>query len=351
VDLQDQSPLEIANQMATKVKKHARPWRAIIALVLAIASAAVAGATGVGVRNVFKTGHHAPPVASRIVWASATAAFCFFAVIAIVGLAGKARDVLSPRTGTGHAAVVRYAILLTGAVIMALSLLALLKIPVTQLLVGGAVTTIFIGIAAQQSLGNVFAGLVLLMSRPFMVGDTIVLRSGSLGGQLTGTVTEIGLTYLRLETDDGVLSLPNSQVLASGVGHIRSAIPEPGGTVPAGGGGAASGADSPGSGAPGAGAAGAAAAGAGAADGAAADGGADGADGGAGGSGADGNAAGRRREVTTDASSGRGNTHGDGPGTANAAGPASAATSPPSGGPPAGDPPGSGGRPLAPPGL
>lgn len=292
MDLQDQSPRDIANHVAITVKKHTRPWRAIIALVLAIGAAAVSESQPVGIRNVFRSGAAAPSVTSRVIWASTTIAFCILAVIAVIGLAGKAREVLSPRAGTAHAAVVRYTILLVGAIIMVIVFLALLKIPVTQLLVGGAVTTIFIGIAAQQSLGNVFAGLVLLFSRPFLVGDRITLLSGSLGGRLQGTVTEIGLTYLRLETDEGEMSLPNSAVLASGVGHVPPPGPTPANI-----------------------------------DAAAIDrpsidrGGADG-----------------RAPVASDA----------GPGPADGS---PATVSPPSGGPPSGEPPGSGGRPLSPPGL
>ena len=65
-----------------------------------------------------------------------------------------------------------------------------------------------------------FSALSLLLSRPFGVGDLIRLRSGALGGQLEGTVTEIGITYLRLETPDGVLHVPNAQVLAAATGPI-----------------------------------------------------------------------------------------------------------------------------------
>lgn len=92
----------------------------------------------------------------------------------------------------------------------------------------GAFATIIITIAGQQSLSNIFAGLVLLLSRPFQVGDMILLRSGPLGGQLQGTVTEIGITYLQLDTATGVISLPNSQVLAAAVSHRASAT-QPGG--------------------------------------------------------------------------------------------------------------------------
>jgi small-conductance mechanosensitive channel len=69
--------------------------------------------------------------------------------------------------------------------------------------------------------------MVLLLSRPFQVGDAILLRSGALSGQLEGTVTEIGITYLQLDTINGIMSLPNSQVLAAAVSR-RTTATEPG---------------------------------------------------------------------------------------------------------------------------
>ena len=78
----------------------------------------------------------------------------------------------------------------------------------------------FVSIAAQQALGNVFAGLVVMLARPFRVGDAIRLRAGALGGTIDGTVTDIGITYVRLDTGGGVMSIPNSQVLNAVVGPI-----------------------------------------------------------------------------------------------------------------------------------
>ena len=164
----------------------------------------------------------------KVIAAASIAAFCVFATVAVVGLAGKARDVLSPVVGTGHAAVVRYAILLIGGAATLVFAISLMKVPVGQLLVGGAVTTILLGIAGQQSLSNIFAGLVLLLSRPFRVGDNIRLKSGALGGVTEGLVTEIGITYMRIDTEDGVLNLPNSQVLAAAVGPMTRPRPASG---------------------------------------------------------------------------------------------------------------------------
>jgi len=212
VDLQEKRQLDLAKQVAS-VKARARPWRAIIFSVLAVVAAAISYVFGRHLDSLFEPGHLAGSIAA----ASAAGAFFVLATVAVVSLARRARETLQSVTGSAHAAVVRYAIVLVGAIFTISITLALLKVPVGQLLVGGAFATIIITIAGQQSLSNVFAGLVLLLSRPFQVGDMIVLRSGALSGQLEGTVTEIGITYLRLDTDNGLVLLPNSQVLAAAV--------------------------------------------------------------------------------------------------------------------------------------
>jgi small-conductance mechanosensitive channel len=220
VDLQEKRQLDLARQVA-KVKTHTRPWRSIIALVLAV-GAAVLSLTAA---QIF-TEH----VVGQVVSVAAALVFCLLAVIAVIGLAGKSRDVMQPVTGRAHAAVVRYTLVLAGSIAALFITLGLLNVPLDQLLVGGAVTTIILGIAAQQSLGNVFSGLVLLLSHPFGVGDEVSFRSGAFSGQIEGIVTEIGISYVRVETADGPIRLPNAQVLASAVGPAGQSDQ----TVPAG---------------------------------------------------------------------------------------------------------------------
>ena len=68
--------------------------------------------------------------------------------------------------------------------------------------------------------------MVLLLARPVDVGDPVLIKSGALGGELRGNVTEIGITYVRLDTPDGPLHLPNSQVLASAIAPVVSKPPD-----------------------------------------------------------------------------------------------------------------------------
>src|SRR5580692_3545299 len=216
--LPDGPQLDLSTQVA-KVKAKTRPWKAIIALILAICAAAASG----WAHNKFD--HFLGPkgIPWQILAFGLAAAFCALASAATIDLASKAKAVLDPSAGPSHAAVVRYALLLIGAVTTLIITLGLLGIPIGQLVLGGALTSVFVGIAAQQSLSNVFAGIVLMLAHPFRVGDGIRLQAGALGGQVSGTIVEVGITYVRIASSTGVLSIPNSQVLNCIIGPL----PEP----------------------------------------------------------------------------------------------------------------------------
>lgn len=154
-----------------------------------------------------------------VAWAGAVA-FLLLCVGAVLSLAGEIRRVLAPRMGESHASVVRLAIVLIGAVVALMVMLGLLNLPVGQLVLGGALTGVLVGIAGQQTLANVFAGLVLLYARPFGIGDRVHIKSGPLGGEMDGRVLEIGLLYVRLECEGGEFAVPNSLMQSAAVGRI-----------------------------------------------------------------------------------------------------------------------------------
>jgi small conductance mechanosensitive channel len=98
------------------------------------------------------------------------------------------------------------------AVIAALSVAGVTS---QTLAVGGAFTAVIFGLAAQQTLGNVFAGMVLLSARSFRVGDRVRLQAGALGGAIEGIVSSLGLLYTTLTRGADQIMIPNNQVLAA----------------------------------------------------------------------------------------------------------------------------------------
>lgn len=99
---------------------------------------------------------------------------------------------------------------------LAIALLVALSVAGVEartLLVGGAFTAVILGLAAQQTLGNLIAGVVLLSARPFRVGDRVRLQGGPLAGQIEGTVSSQGLLYTTFVTGEDSVMVPNSVVL------------------------------------------------------------------------------------------------------------------------------------------
>jgi small-conductance mechanosensitive channel len=85
----------------------------------------------------------------------------------------------------------------------------------TAILATAGVASIVIGLAAQNTLGNLVSGLSLLLYRPFRLGDKIKVYASA--GDETGVVEGItlGYTILRMPDEEKII-VPNS-VLASTV--------------------------------------------------------------------------------------------------------------------------------------
>ena len=190
--------------------------RAVLAAVLALVADTVAHAVG---------GVHAHALHDRVIAYVCAGGFVVLGVLATRSAAGELARVSLHRAGPTAATPLRVACLLFGYLVVLLAGLDLLAVPVGKLLVGGAVTGVIIGIAAQQSLANVFAGLVLLFARPYIPGEAIRVRSGALGGTIEGTVTTVGLLYTTLQTADGVVNIPNAGLLAAAVGPLPAGAP------------------------------------------------------------------------------------------------------------------------------
>jgi small-conductance mechanosensitive channel len=89
------------------------------------------------------------------------------------------------------------------------------------LAVGGAITAVVFGLAAQQTLGNLIAGMVLISARPFKVGDRVRLQAGGLAGQIEGVVASLGLLYTTFTQDRDSVMVPNNVVLTAAIVPLR----------------------------------------------------------------------------------------------------------------------------------
>lgn len=107
---------------------------------------------------------------------------------------------------------------MTAVVILALRIAG---VTAATLAVGGAFTAIVLGLAAQQTIGNIFAGIVLQGTRPFRVGQRVRLLGGAIAGSIEGTVSSLGLFYTTLAQGADRLQVPNAILLTLVVVPLR----------------------------------------------------------------------------------------------------------------------------------
>jgi small conductance mechanosensitive channel len=146
-------------------------------------------------------------------------------LIIIVGfmVAGWARRTLErtlSRSGKMDATLVRFFGSLIRYAIMGFVIIAALQrfgVEATSLVAVFGAAGLAIGLALQGMLSNVAAGIMLLMFRPFKIGDFV-----DIGGQ-AGTVKEVGLFTTELATGDNVkIIMPNGQIWGSAIKNFSA---------------------------------------------------------------------------------------------------------------------------------
>jgi small-conductance mechanosensitive channel len=149
--------------------------------------------------------------------------------LALISLGWQfARDVgraLGPtlfrRMDPGTAGTVGFLLRLATMLVAVLIALRIAGLGPRTLALGGAFTAVVVGLAAQQTLGNLFAGMVLLSARPFRVGERVRLQGGGLAGTVEGVVSSLGLLYTTLASGDDAIMVPNSVVLNVAIVPLR----------------------------------------------------------------------------------------------------------------------------------
>ena len=108
--MQNGRQIDLSTQVE-RVKHKTRPWKSIIFLLLAIASAVLSRQA----RNDSGPFSGTHQTTAHLISAGLAVAFLVFGSIATYGLAGNVRELVQPRLGTAHAAVAGYAVLIVGA--------------------------------------------------------------------------------------------------------------------------------------------------------------------------------------------------------------------------------------------
>ena len=102
-------------------------------------------------------------------------------------------------------------LIIATAIIIALDSLGVNVVP---FIAGAGVAGVAIGFAAKDTLSNLIAGILLIIDRPFEVGDRIEVWSSPAGTSTWGDVIDIGLRATKIKTTDNiVIIIPNNEIM------------------------------------------------------------------------------------------------------------------------------------------
>src|SRR5581483_6931502 len=122
-------------------------------------------------------------------------------------------------TSESQARSARSMIVIAGYLVMVAIAISIMAANPTVTVVIGTVSGIILGVSMQSLIGNAIAGMVLAITRPFRIGDTITVFDS------TGRVYDIGLLYTTLTAEEGkTILVPNTSLLTTAIIKERSNV-------------------------------------------------------------------------------------------------------------------------------
>jgi small conductance mechanosensitive channel len=176
--------------------------------------------------------HQPKPFPGLSHWVVGKAPITIAAVLLVLALGwlisrdlAKVAPAIFRRMDPSTAGTVEFTIRFVSVAVTVLAAFAVGGISLQAIAVGGGFAAVVFGLAAQQTLGNLFAGMVLLSARPFRVGERVRLQAGQLAGGVDGVVASLGLLYTTFSRGEERIMVPNTLVLSSVIVPLRE--PEP----------------------------------------------------------------------------------------------------------------------------
>ncbi len=111
--------------------------------------------------------------------------------------------------------IIKRIILYSGFIILFFILVSELKINLAPVFGAAGIIGIIVGIASQNSIGNIVSGFFLVSEKSFEIGDLVRM------GEITGIVYNIDLLSIKIRTFDNVLiRIPNQTVISTELTNI-----------------------------------------------------------------------------------------------------------------------------------
>ncbi len=133
----------------------------------------------------------------------------------------RVKPLLTPRIGLQAATIFQFVLLSIAVLIMFFSVLDIFGVAVSTLLTSAGIISITVGLIISTFVGGLLSGALVFTTYQFKIGDDVMVNN------IPGRVTDMTAFVMRIRTDVGQISIPNSAIASGGVIITAIRKPEP----------------------------------------------------------------------------------------------------------------------------
>jgi small-conductance mechanosensitive channel len=134
----------------------------------------------------------------------------FFGLTAIL-LLRRSKPLLTPHIGGQAATILQFGFLALAVIAMAFGILGVLGVSPQTLLTSAGIISITAGLIISTFVGSILSGALVFTTYQFKVGDDVMVNN------IPGRVTDMTTLVMRITTDVGQISIPNSAIASGAV--------------------------------------------------------------------------------------------------------------------------------------
>jgi small-conductance mechanosensitive channel len=118
---------------------------------------------------------------------------------------------MTPKIGIQAATILQFAMLALAVLVIIFGVLNTLGVSPTALLTSAGIISITAGLVISTFVGSLLSGALVFTTYQFKVGDDVMVNN------IPGRVTDMTALVMRIRTDVGQISIPNSAIASGGV--------------------------------------------------------------------------------------------------------------------------------------
>jgi len=133
-----------------------------------------------------------------------------FTLMTIYGLS-KIRNLLEPHVGIQAATILEYIVVAVTVAVAFFITLGFFGVSASALLTSAGIITVTVGLIISTFVGGILSGALVFTTYKYKIGDAVMVNN------VPGKISDMTALVMRIRTDIGQITIPNSAIASGGV--------------------------------------------------------------------------------------------------------------------------------------